>query len=92
MHPSLTIFPSKHFYESRLKDAPRLTLMRKAEWHAERLFPPYCLYDVQGDESSGSGHSLCNILEAELCVKMVKKLAACYPAIQFHSKIGSCYS
>jgi senataxin len=85
MHPDISRFPSKHFYNGRLLDDKRLMSIRRAEYHENRLFPPYRLYDIRaGREDLGSSTSFQNVEEANYCVQLVRKLAASYPHINVH--------
>ena len=89
MHPLLSKLPSEYFYQSRLKDAPHLKQMRHSEWHENRLFKPYRLFDVEnGREEAGGGHSYYNEEEINICLKLVAKLSNSFPHILFAGKIG----
>ncbi|KAH6592800.1 hypothetical protein BASA50_007851 [Batrachochytrium salamandrivorans] len=89
MHPHISNFPSMKFYDSELKDAPGLAATCAAPWHVHSLFRPYQLLDSHiGKEQSGSGNSLFNAEEADLCVALVKKICSTYGDINFASRIG----
>lgn len=83
MHPEISRFPSKLFYNARLLDGPDMALATKAPWHSLRAFPPYCFYNVEeGVEKSGSGQSFYNSAEAEAAVTLVDLLAARLPDVK----------
>jgi hypothetical protein len=82
MHPEISLFPSKLFYESRLKDGPDMDKLTTAEWHDDQMFSPYQFLNIlDGKESMGSGKSLYNTHEAEAAVTLVDMLASRYPSV-----------
>lgn len=77
MHPDISSFPSKAFYESRLSDGPEMAALTKQPWHdsASQLYPPYAFLHVRGGrEEKGRHHSLLNRGEAEVAVALYAKL------------------
>ena len=83
MHPHISRFPGRRFYDGALKDAPSMASITKAPWHAQRLFGPYVFYDVaEGvatlDEATAT--SWMNELEATLAVRIVQHLLTHYSA------------
>ncbi|KAG1414926.1 hypothetical protein G6F58_006718 [Rhizopus delemar] len=89
MHPEISTFPSKLFYQSRLQDGPGMDKISSAIWHALPEFPPYCFYDVRdGQEKMGRGKSIFNVAEADAAVCLVDLLLTKLPTIKFASKIG----
>ncbi|CEJ02391.1 hypothetical protein RMCBS344292_16398 [Rhizopus microsporus] len=87
MHPEISSFPSKLFYQSRLQDGPQMDKMSSAVWHALPEFPPYCFFDVyDGQEKMGRGKSIFNAAEANAAVTLVDLLLTKLPT--FASKIG----
>lgn len=86
MHPEISLFPSKLFYESRLKDGPGLAELTKVEWHKNPCFLPYQFLNIlDGKESMGSGKSLYNTKEAEAAVTLVDSLVSKFPAVNVSS-------
>jgi superfamily I DNA and/or RNA helicase len=81
MHPTISSFPSRLFYESKLIDGPNLEAIREAEWHS--LIPPYQFYNVaKGKETKKKGgKSVWNPEEVDACVALVYKLCVSFPHI-----------
>ncbi|KAL6936770.1 hypothetical protein ACO0OL_001320 [Hanseniaspora opuntiae] len=72
MHPEISKFPSKQFYNSRLKDGPNMDLINQKPWFKDPIFKPYNFFSiVDGRESKSAAMSLSNIVEAEFVVKLV---------------------
>lgn len=89
MHPEISTFPSKLFYQSRLQDGPGMDKISSAIWHALPEFPPYCFYDVRdGQEKMGRGKSIFNVAEADAAVCLVDLLLTKLPTIKVFRKIS----
>ncbi len=89
MHPEISSFPSKTFYESRLKDGTDMANIRARPWHHASLLAPYRFFDVQGMQSSASkGHSLINIAELEVAMQLYDRLTTDCRQYDFKGKIG----
>ncbi|KAF7724220.1 DEAD-box type RNA helicase [Apophysomyces ossiformis] len=89
MHPAISAFPSKLFYNSRLKDGPDMDKISGAVWHTKEEFPPYRFFHIEeGKEKTGYGKSIYNVAEAEAAVVLVDKLACQLPMVKFAYKIG----
>ncbi|KAI9247526.1 hypothetical protein BY458DRAFT_527126 [Sporodiniella umbellata] len=89
MHPEISAFPSRLFYQSRLQDGENMASHASAVWHALPSFPPYCFYDIQdGQEKVGRGKSVFNVAEADAAVALVDSLVSQLPTVKFASKIG----
>lgn len=83
MHPEISRFPSKMFYQSRLKDGPNMDKITKAIWHALPDFPPYRFFNVMdGQEKIGKGKSIYNVAEADAAVALVDMLCAKLPTVK----------
>lgn len=78
MHPSISKFTSKEFYDSKLVDAPDMATRTHRPWHANPLFPPYALLDVWSKQES-RGTSWCNRREAETALALYIRLTNEYP-------------
>ncbi|KAL7748690.1 DEAD-box type RNA helicase [Sorochytrium milnesiophthora] len=89
MHPEISHFPSKIFYDSRLEDGVTREQQTVA-WHRHDMFGPFRFFNVyEGKErSSRVGHSLFNVTEVELIVDFVRHLCHHNPDINFTSRIG----
>lgn len=89
MHPEISLFPSKSFYDGKLLDGPDMAKLRVAPWHTEALLGPYRFFDVQGQHSAApKGHSLINVAEIDVALQLVEKLTASVPTYNFKGKIG----
>jgi senataxin len=77
MHPEIRSFPSRHFYENKLEDAPSVVELPPEVYHSHTLFKPYAVFDVaRGREQrrQGAGGSLSNAAEAELAACLYASL------------------
>ncbi|KAJ8904289.1 hypothetical protein NDN08_000812 [Rhodosorus marinus] len=79
MHPAISMFPSKHFYNSRLQDGANvLGPGRARSYHDDDRKPllgPYVFVDVKSgtEEKSSAERSMYNSAEADLAISLVKK-------------------
>uniref|UniRef100_A0A0E0KQM0 Helicase ATP-binding domain-containing protein n=1 Tax=Oryza punctata TaxID=4537 RepID=A0A0E0KQM0_ORYPU len=87
MHPEISIFPSKEFYEGVLEDGEGLS--KKRPWHSYSCFGPFCFFDVDGTESqpSGSG-SWVNEDEVEFITLLYHQMAMRYPELKSSSQVA----
>jgi len=87
MHPEISIFPSKEFYEGALQDAGGLS--KKRPWHSYTCFGPFCFFDVDGVEAQppGSG-SWVNQDEVEFITLLYHQLAMRYPELKSSSEVA----
>ncbi|KQJ82618.1 hypothetical protein BRADI_5g10080v3 [Brachypodium distachyon] len=87
MHPEISIFPSKEFYEGILQDGEGLN--KKRPWHSYSCFGPFCFFDIDGIESqpSGSG-SWVNEDEVEFITLIYHQLATHYPELKSSSQVA----
>ena len=89
MHPDISSFPSQTFYDGRLLDGPGMAAARNRPWHADDLLGPYRFFDVQGmHQSAPKGHSLINIAEAELALRLFRRLTASAKDFDLSGKVG----
>ena len=89
MHPEISLFPSRMFYDSRLKDGPDMARLRARPWHSSSIFAPYRFFDVQGmSESAPKSHSLINIAELNVAMQLYDRLTTDVPKYNFKGKIG----
>lgn len=68
MHPAIRQFPSTHFYNGALCDAPPVASMPDADFYTHPLLKPYIFFDVSKGLHQASAKSISNALEAELAV------------------------
>lgn len=89
MHPEISLFPSQTFYDGRLLDGDNMAPLRQRPWHASMLLGPYRFFDVQGQhQAAPKGHSLINIAEIDIALRLYKRLTSDYRDIDFRGKIG----
>ena len=89
MHPEISLFPSRMFYDSRLKDGSGMAQLRARPWHHSSIFAPYRFFDVQGmSESAPKGHSLVNMAELNIAMQLYERLITDVPKYNFKGKIG----
>jgi senataxin len=89
MHPEISLFPSRTFYDGRLLDGGDMAGLRKQPWHQSMLLGPYRFFDVQGQhQAAPKGHSLINIAEINVAMQLYKRLTSDFPDYDFKGKIG----
>ncbi|KAJ9603337.1 DEAD-box type RNA helicase [Cladophialophora chaetospira] len=89
MHPEISLFPSKTFYDSRLKDGEGMAKLRRRPWHHSDIFAPYRFFDVQGmSQTATKGHSLINLAEITVAMQIYKRLTTDVRKYDFAGKIG----
>ncbi|OCK78644.1 tRNA-splicing endonuclease-like protein [Lepidopterella palustris CBS 459.81] len=89
MHPEISVFPSKTFYDGKLLDGSDMAILRRRPWHASSLLGPYRFFDVQGQhQAAPKGHSLINIAEIEVALQLFNRLTTDFDSYDFKGKIG----
>ena len=89
MHPEISLFPSAAFYDSKLLDGPGMATLRRRPWHQSDVFGPYRFFDVLGThQSAPRGHSLINIAEVEVALKLYDRLTTDCRGYDFNGKVG----
>jgi senataxin len=89
MHPEISMFPSKEFYEAQLKDGQDMAQLRQQPWHASSLLGPYRFFDVQGVQERGHrGQSLVNTKELEVAMQIYERFSRDYEDLDLSRKIG----
>ncbi|KIW70809.1 hypothetical protein PV04_03046 [Phialophora macrospora] len=89
MHPEISLFPSKTFYDSRLKDGEGMAKLRRRPWHHSDVFAPYRFFDVQGtSQAATKGHSLVNPAEITVAMQIYRRLTTDVRKYDFAGKIG----
>lgn len=88
MHPEISRFPSKMFYQSRLQDGPNMDKIASAIWHSQYEFPPYRFFNVMdGQEKIGRGKSIYNVAEADAAVALVDMLCSRLPTVKVNTTL-----
>jgi len=89
MHPEISLFPSKTFYDGRLKDGLEMARLRFRPWHNSALLAPYRFFDVEGmQQSVPKGHSLVNIAELNVAMQLFERLTKDCGKYDFQGRIG----
>ena len=89
MHPEISSFPSKTFYDGKLFDGANMARLRRQPWHESDILGPYRFFDVQGThQSAPKGHSLINVAEVEVALHLFDRLKSDYGEFDFKEKVG----
>ena len=89
MHPEISSFPSKAFYDGKLIDGATLTRDRVRPWHQNSLLGPYRFFNVAATHQVGTkGHSLVNIEEINLATALFQRLLADAGKFDFTGKVS----
>jgi senataxin len=74
MHPAIAAFPSRHFYDSKVQDAPAVCGSNRVQaFHTHPLMGPLTFFDVRfGQVQHGSGgHSFTNAAEVQVAMALL---------------------
>lgn len=89
MHPEISLFPSNAFYDGKLLDGEDMAKLRNKPWHQSKILGPYRFFDVQGaHQNSQRGHSLINLAEIEVALRLFDRLITDCKAYDFKGKVG----
>ncbi|KAJ2400605.1 DEAD-box type RNA helicase [Coemansia sp. RSA 2559] len=89
MHPEISAFPSRQFYESRLLDGPDMAANRHAPWHDNIKYRPFQFFDIySGKEQIVPSNSVYNMAEVTAAVQLVYNLCTDYPDLPWKQRIG----
>lgn len=89
MHPEISVFPSRTFYDGLLKDGDGMAGLRQRPWHASALLAPYRFFDVRGQhQAAPKGHSLVNLAEVEVAMAMLTRLTNDFTNYDYNGRIG----
>jgi senataxin len=89
MHPDISLFPSRTFYDGLLKDGDGMAGLRVQPWHKSALLAPYRFFDVKGRHSAAPrGHSLVNVAEIDTAMAIYTRLRTDFPDYDFQGRIG----
>ncbi|KZF20824.1 tRNA-splicing endonuclease [Xylona heveae TC161] len=89
MHPDISRYPSKAFYDGKLLDGPGMDQLRQKPWHASGVLGPYRFFDVQGQhQSAPKGHSLINVAELNIALMLFDRLITDFRGYDFKGKVG----
>lgn len=86
MHPDISRFPSKEFYDSRLIDGDGMAVLNKRKWHSDYPLSPYRFFNIVGKQEQDSRtKSFFNTVEARVALELVQKLEGL--AVKNHDSI-----
>ncbi|KAK4155137.1 SEN1 N terminal-domain-containing protein [Chaetomidium leptoderma] len=89
MHPEISRFPSKEFYEGLLQDGADMGKLRMQPWHQSALLGPYRFFDVKGSQSRGpKNQSLVNEEELKVAMQLYRRFRSDYSGVDSKGKIG----
>ena len=89
MHPDISLFPSNAFYDAKLLDGPDMAKLRTRPWHQSKILGPYRFFDVRGiQQSAPRGHSLINISEIDVALRLFERLITDCKGYDFKGKVG----
>lgn len=89
MHPNISLFPSRTFYDGLLQDGDNMAALRVQPWHKSALLAPYRFFDVKGRHSAApKGHSLINLAEIDIAMAIYTRLRKDFPDYDFSGQIG----
>lgn len=89
MHPEISLFPSRTFYDGKLLDGGDMSGLREKPWHKSMLLGPYRFFDVHGQhQAAPKGHSLINLAEIDIAMKLYNRLTTDFPEYNFRGKVG----
>ncbi|KAK6461483.1 DEAD-box type RNA helicase [Scheffersomyces coipomensis] len=75
MHPDISAFPSREFYNSKLLDGEGMSEKNERPWHKDAPLLPYQIFNIIGaHERNELSRSLFNIREATVALELVEKL------------------
>lgn len=89
MHPEISQFPSKEFYNSRLLDGEGMKEKNERWWHSKFPLTPYRFFDiVSKHERNDLTRSLFNTGEARVALELVEKVMEMLPPSDFAGRVG----
>ncbi|KAK4102063.1 hypothetical protein N658DRAFT_424144 [Parathielavia hyrcaniae] len=89
MHPEISKFPSKEFYEGLLQDGADMGTLRLQPWHESALLGPYRFFDVRGSQERGpKNQSLVNEEELKVAMQLYRRFRTDYSNVDLKGKIG----
>ena len=89
MHPEISKFPSKEFYEGLLQDGADMGPLRTQPWHQSSLLGPYRFFDVKGSQERGpKSRSLVNDEELKVAMQLYRRFRTDYGSVELKGKIG----
>lgn len=89
MHPAISKFPSKNFYDGRLKDGEGMLQKNTRAWHQMAPLNPYNFLNVTSSHRQDDlSKSLFNTAEATIILELVEEMLRIMPGKSFSGLIG----
>ena len=89
MHPQISQLPSRLFYQGRLLDGPDMDVKTKQPWQSHPKFGCYRFFNVTGGREEGTiGHSMKNVVEAQVSVALYARLRKEFASIDLDFRVG----
>ncbi|AES99089.2 P-loop nucleoside triphosphate hydrolase superfamily protein [Medicago truncatula] len=90
MHPAISMFPCKEFYDEQISDAPVVKdASYKKSFLEGEMYASYSFINIaKGKEKSGRGHSLKNMVEVAVISEMINNLKKEFKRTQKKVSIG----
>lgn len=88
MHPDISQFPSRVFYESKIQNGPRMDEVTTQPWHTHVKFGTYKFFNVSQGVEEQSGRSIKNLAECQVALALYNRLCLEFPDFNFDSRIG----
>lgn len=89
MHPEISLFPSREFYEGLLRNGNDMDRLRVQPWHQSALLGPYRFFDVRGTQGVGArGRSYTNDEELKVAMQLYQRFQTDYGQLELKGKIG----
>ncbi|KAI9139240.1 AAA domain-containing protein [Paraphysoderma sedebokerense] len=87
MHPKISMFPSRIFYNSKIRDGVTVTSHTRP-WHKNSYSGPFQFFNVHGGKERVTKHSLSNDVEAEIALQLYDRICRDNPDINFAGRVG----
>jgi senataxin len=76
MHPAISGFASRTFYDGRIEDGPDVEQQTQRPFHKHPALGPVAFFNVDGQETTPAGSSsICNNAESDLILALIQCLA-----------------
>ncbi|TFK27976.1 hypothetical protein FA15DRAFT_612773 [Coprinopsis marcescibilis] len=88
MHPEISRFPSRAFYEGRIEDGPNMKELTTRPWHAQPVLGIFKFYNIKGNEDFNSFNSYRNVKEVKAAKALYTRLRREFKNLGMERRIG----